>query len=132
MEEKMMTRKMTSGLVFILVLLLTTIPAWSSTRGPINPAGSGKSLTTDLNTAADYAFKTKIILARGGGGGGNGGGNGGNGGGNGGQGGNGDGYGGGVSGGHGNGVGDGPDADVNGYGGADAAPGPGDGSSGDR
>ncbi len=89
MEEKMMTRKMTSGLVFILVLLLTTVPAWSSTPGPINPAGSGKSLTTDLNTTADYTIKTKIILARGGGGGGGGG----NGGGNGGSGGNGGGNG---------------------------------------
>jgi hypothetical protein len=130
----MMTRKMTSGLVFILALLLTTVPAWSSTPGPINPAGSGKSLATDLNTTADYTIKTEIILARGVGGGGNGDGGGGNGGG----GGHGDGYGGGVSGGHGNGVGDGtcdgdgPDADVNGYGGADAAPGPSDGSSGDR
>ena len=95
-----MSRKMTSALVFILAVLLTTVPAWSSTPGPINPAGFGNSLTVDLNTATDYTIKTEIILARGGGGGGNGHGGGG-------QGGHGNGHGGGGSGGHGNGVGDG-------------------------
>ena len=67
-----MSRKMTSAMVFILALLLTTVPAWSSTPGPINPAGSDNSLTTDLTTTADGIFKTEIILARGGGGGGGG------------------------------------------------------------
>ncbi len=93
-------------MVFFLAVLLATVPAWSSTPGHINPAGSGKSLTTDLNTTADYIFKTEIILARGGGGG-NGGGNGGqggNGGGNGGQGGNGGGNGGQGGNGYGDGV----------------------------
>ena len=106
-----MSRKMTSAWVFFLAILLATIPAWSSTPGHINPAGSGKSLTTDLNTTADYILKTEIILARGGGGG--------NGGGNGGQGGNGecDGTG---DGGPGPGAGLGPGA----------GPGPGDGRGG--
>jgi len=124
-EEDMMSRKMTSAWVFFLAILLATIPAWSSTPGHINPAGSGKSLTTDLNTTADYILKTEIILARGGGGG-NGGGNGG--GDNGGQGGN--GFGGGGQGGHDNGEcdgtgdgGPGPGAGL----GPDAGPGPGAG-----
>jgi len=113
MEEEMMSRKMTSALVFILAVLLATVPAWSSAPGPINPADSGKNLTTDLNTTADTIFKTAIILARGGNGGGGGGG-GGNGGGNGGQGGDGNGNNGGQGGngdGNGNNGGQGGDGD---------------------
>jgi hypothetical protein len=120
----MISRKTMSALVFFLVVLLATAPAWGSAPAHIDPADSGKSLTTDLNTTADYIFKTEIILARGGNGnggqGGNGGGNGGqggNGGGNGGQGGN--GFGDGGQGGHGNGEcdGDGDGGPGNGSGG---------------
>ena len=62
----MMLRKMTGVLVFFLALLLTTVPAWSSMPGHFNPADSGTSFTTDLDTLADYTFKTEIILAQGG------------------------------------------------------------------
>jgi len=61
----MMSRKITSALVFSLALLLASLPAWGSTPGHINPADSGKSLTTDLSAAAPYTFKTEIILASG-------------------------------------------------------------------
>jgi hypothetical protein len=98
-----------------MVFILATVPAWSSTPGPINPADSGKNLTADLNTTADTIFKTAIILARGGNGGGG-------------------------SDGDCDGTGDGPGPaagpipgpDANGYSGAAAGPGRGAGSSENR
>ena len=128
-----MSKKIMTAMVFFLAVLLATVTAWSSTPGHINPAGSGKSLTTDLNTAADYTFKTRIILARGGNGGGNGGqGGNGNGFGDGVSGGHGNGFGGGVSGGHGNGACDG-DGDGPGPGRGDGpGPGPSGGTDADR